>query len=121
MIAPEQTASDVARLRDDSECFTYPAAYASAEMTEGVLLEMGCRGGSYPVAQHAIRSMVAEHAVTVLGEDDNAWVEFVPFDVSVSPVATVMCRLGLRSAAPPRRSAGRQPRPLPDSQGFADD
>jgi len=39
----------------------YQAGYPSAD-TEGVLLEMGCRGGNYSTARHSIRSMVAEHA-----------------------------------------------------------
>jgi hypothetical protein len=68
----------------------------SSAISEGVLLEMGCRGGTYPTQQHALRSMVAEHAIDVLGENPAAWDEFAPVSVSVlAPERTLLEKLAL--------------------------
>ncbi|MCV7125388.1 nucleotidyl transferase AbiEii/AbiGii toxin family protein [Mycobacterium lacus] len=60
--------------------YTYPAIgyEAAGVVSPGVLLEMGCRGGTFPRATHMLRSMVADHAVEVLGESADARDEFAP-------------------------------------------
>lgn len=63
--------------------YLYPAEYPSPSVTEGVLLEMGSRGGTYPVELHLIRSMVAEYAMERFGDPESQWEEFAPVEVSV--------------------------------------
>jgi hypothetical protein len=78
--------------------YTYPAIGYEAVgiVSPGVLLEMGCRGGIYPTATHALRSMVANHAVEVLGESADAWDEFAPVRVDVlAPERTLLEKLAL--------------------------
>lgn len=43
--------------------YPYPVSYPSDDLTEGVLLEMGIRGGPEPSGQEEIRSYVAEVAL----------------------------------------------------------
>lgn len=52
-------------------------------LSEGVTLEMGARGGAEPAEQHILRSIIADYAITELGESDNQWEEFATFDVNV--------------------------------------
>jgi hypothetical protein len=76
--------------------YAYPARYGSAGITEGVLLEMGSRGGAFPTHQHQLRSLVADHAIDVLGETDDAWEEFDPVSVAVlAPERTLLEKLAL--------------------------
>jgi hypothetical protein len=78
--------------------YQYPGFDYSSNgaITHGVLLEMGCRGGTYPVHQHELRSMVAEHAIEVLGESPDAWEEFAPVPVDVlAPERTLLEKLAL--------------------------
>ena len=63
--------------------YAYPTATTETSLKEGVLLELGSRGGTHPSAAHSYRSLVAEHAITVIGEAETAWEEFAPFDVNV--------------------------------------
>jgi hypothetical protein len=37
--------------------YPYPGRYGSGDVTEGVLLEMGSRGGAFPTQQHYLRSI----------------------------------------------------------------
>jgi len=76
--------------------YPYPARFGSGDVTEGVLLEMGSRGGTYPTQQHHLRSMVADFAIESLGEEPDAWEEFeqVPVDV-LSPERTLLEKLSL--------------------------
>jgi hypothetical protein len=71
--------------------------YEAADIvSSGVLLEMGCRGGTYPANAHELRSMVAEHAIDVLGESSDAWNEFAPVHVHVlAPERTLLEKLAL--------------------------
>lgn len=88
--------------------YLHPAGYPSTDVTEGVLLEMGCRGGTYPTARHSIRSMIAEHAVDRLGDEEDAWEEFTPVDVVVlEPVRTLFEKLSLLHDAASRYSPGQ--------------
>jgi Nucleotidyl transferase AbiEii toxin, Type IV TA system len=78
--------------------YMYPGFDYSRDgaVTHGVLLEMGCRGGTYPVRQHELRSMIAEHAIEVLGESPEAWDEFAPVPVDVlAPERTLLEKLSL--------------------------
>ncbi len=76
--------------------YPYPARYGSTGISEGVLLEMGSRGGAFPTQQHQLRSLVANHAITTLGEADDAWDEFEPVTVAVlAPERTLLEKLSL--------------------------
>lgn len=74
--------------------YKYVAASASEDLKEGVLLELGSRGGTHPSSTHSLRSLVADHATDVLGDDESTWEEFAPFSVNVlSPVRTLFEKL----------------------------
>jgi Nucleotidyl transferase AbiEii toxin, Type IV TA system len=71
----------------------------------GVLLEMGCRGGLFPTQTVPLRSMLAEHAIDVLGEPVETWDEFAAFDVEVlAPERTLLEKLALLHNAAARSS-----------------
>ena len=63
--------------------YRYPRRFPSGAVTDGVLLEMGIRGGAEPFAQQTFRSMVAEHSIDVLGEPGDSWVELAPVTIAV--------------------------------------
>jgi hypothetical protein len=63
--------------------FVYPRSYESPAITPGVLLEMGIRGGPEPRTDHAVRSMVADHAIDSLKESPDVWAEFAPVEIAV--------------------------------------
>ena len=70
--------------------YTYPTDTTDGDIKEGVLLELGSRGGAQPARQYPYRSLVAEHALT-FGEDENTWEEFTPFNVWVlAPERTLL-------------------------------
>lgn len=74
--------------------YLYSAASRSEDLKEGVLLELGSRGGTHPSSTHSIRSLVADHAIGSLGDDESTWEEFAPFSVNVlSPVRTLFEKL----------------------------
>lgn len=74
--------------------YTYPAAEPDPALKEGVLLELGSRGGTLPSARHEYRSLVAEHAITEIGESESEWEEFASFDVNVlAPERTLFEKL----------------------------
>lgn len=74
--------------------YAYPAASLSDDLKEGVLLELGSRGGAHPSSTHPFRSLVAEYGITGLGEDESTWEEFASFEVNVlSPVRTLFEKL----------------------------
>ncbi len=78
--------------------YHYPRLLRSSNdaISSGVLLEMGCRGGTFPVQTHAMRSMLAEHAINELGETDDTWAEFAAFDVEVlAPERTLFEKLAM--------------------------
>lgn len=62
--------------------YQYPAIgyEVAGVVSAGVLLETGCRGGTYPTATYALWSMVADHAIDVLGESADTWDEFAAGD-----------------------------------------
>lgn len=77
--------------------YAYPTtANQAGGISQGVLLEMGCRGGSYPTSIHALRSMIADYAIDVLGEHHDAWDEFGPVNVeALAPERTLLEKLAL--------------------------
>lgn len=73
--------------------YPYSTNITTDGIKEGVLLELGSRGGSYPHNKHSYRSLVADYAMT-LGEDENTWEEFAPFEVEVlEPERTLLEKL----------------------------
>ena len=71
--------------------YHYPVTEYDEGLKEGVLLELGSRGGTYPAAAHGYRSMVAEYAITGLGEAKDTWDEFAAFEVNVlAPERTLL-------------------------------
>lgn len=69
---------------------------ANGAITSGVLLEMGCRGGTFPTQNHSLKSMLAEYAIDVLGETGDTWDEFASFEVEVlAPERTLLEKLAL--------------------------
>lgn len=63
--------------------YRYPRRFPSAAVTDGVLLEMGTRGGVGPIASRSVRSLVAEHGVDVLGEPVGSWAELASVTITV--------------------------------------
>ncbi|PCK23252.1 nucleotidyl transferase AbiEii/AbiGii toxin family protein [Rhodococcus qingshengii] len=75
--------------------YEYPTASApNSALREGVLLEMGSRGGDDPTSRRFLRSMVAEFAITELNEDPTTWEEFTAFELRVlAPERTLLEKL----------------------------
>lgn len=74
--------------------YAYPTAAQDPFSKEGVLLELGSRGGTHPSAPHRYRSLIADYAITELGEDESAWEEFAVFEVNVlAPERTLFEKL----------------------------
>ena len=74
--------------------YHYLAQDHNTSLKEGVLLELGSHGGTYPTHTHMFRSMVAHVAVTELGEPEHTWDEFEPFRVRVlAPERTLLEKL----------------------------
>ena len=71
--------------------YHYPVEEYDEGLKEGVLLELGSRGGTYPAGPHPYRSMVADYAITELGEAEDTWEEFATFTVNVlAPERTLL-------------------------------
>ena len=76
--------------------YSYPSRQDSTAVTQGILLEMGSRGGAHPTTQHNLRSLIADHAINNLGEDEHVWDEFEAVTVSVlAPERTLLEKLAL--------------------------
>ncbi len=74
--------------------YLYPTGNRDPSLKEGVLLELGSRGGAQPSAVHSYRSLIAEHAITALGESASTWEEFAIFSVNVlAPERTLLEKL----------------------------
>jgi hypothetical protein len=63
--------------------YHYPRRMPSPVITEGVLLEMGIRGGSEPNAVHALRSLIADHGIEIVGDSPDTWAEYEPVEIAV--------------------------------------
>lgn len=86
--------------------YAYPTARRDPSLKEGVLLELGSRGGTHPSERHQSRSLVALHAMNDLGEDDSAWEEFAAFEVNVlAPERTLFEKLAAVHDAASRNDA----------------
>jgi len=71
--------------------YHYPVSEYDEGLKEGVLLELGSRGGIYPAGPHPYRSMVADYAIAELGEAEDTWEEFASFIVNVlAPERTLL-------------------------------
>lgn len=81
--------------------YAYPASHPDSDLTEGVLLELGSRGGTHPSVEVSVRSMLAAVAIEQLGVGEDEWAEFAPFDVYVlAPERTLLEKLSaLHTAA----------------------
>jgi hypothetical protein len=74
--------------------YLYPRENNHSSLKEGVLLELGSRGGTQPFAVHNFCSLAAEHAINTLGESETAWEEFAAFTVNVlAPERTLFEKL----------------------------
>lgn len=81
--------------------YAYPASHPDSDLTTGVLLELGSRGGTHPSVQVSVRSMLADVAIEQLGVGDDEWAEFAPFEANVlAPERTLLEKLSaLHTAA----------------------
>lgn len=71
--------------------YHYPVTEYDAGLKQGVLLELGSRGGTYPAGPRSYRSMVADYAITELGETEDTCEEFASFSVNVlAPERTLL-------------------------------
>ena len=74
--------------------YTYATQRSSGLLREGVLLELGSRGGTQPASMRPYASMVAEFALAEYGEGPEAWEEFAPFKVlTLAPERTLLEKL----------------------------
>ncbi len=70
--------------------YAYPTESSGDGVKEGILLELGSRGGTHPASEHTYRSMVAEYALTI-GDGEDTWEEFASFEVYVlAPERTLL-------------------------------
>lgn len=81
--------------------YEYSAVHPDSDLTDGVLLELGSRGGTHPSVEVSIRSMLADVAAEQLGVDEYEWDEFAPFAANVlAPERTLLEKLSaLHTAA----------------------
>jgi len=63
--------------------FLVETSYDDADVTAGVLLEMGSRGGRFPTATKDLTSLVADHAMTVMSVSMDEQAEFRPVTARV--------------------------------------
>ncbi len=74
--------------------YAYPTERPYDSLKEGVLLELGSRGGAHPSSHHLFQSLIAGYATTELGEKNSTWEEFEPFAVTVlAPERTLFEKL----------------------------
>ncbi|MGW5383954.1 nucleotidyl transferase AbiEii/AbiGii toxin family protein [Nocardia sp. NPDC003963] len=96
--------------------YLYPARTTAAPAAEdaikqGVLLEMGTRGGTFPTGRHEVRSLVADFAISHFGDTADTWAEFAAFSIDVlAPERTLFEKLsalhdGTSRAPDPKASA----------------
>lgn len=91
---PSWTRSLIARVSTDVN-YRYPIQATVADaISEGVLLEMGTRGGTFPTRRHQIRSLLADFAIDHFDDSTDTWAEFSPFAVEVlAPERTLFEKL----------------------------
>ena len=75
--------------------YEYEAAFAGDDVSQGVKLEMGVRGGPEPSARRSLRSYIAEYAIRA-GEREEAFAEFAPVEIDVlDPARTLVEKVAL--------------------------
>lgn len=73
--------------------YLYALAYPSGDVTEGVLLEMGIRGGPEPSSKCSFRSYVADYAMG-RADVEGDYEEFAPVEIDVlAPARTLIEKL----------------------------
>lgn len=76
--------------------YIYPARMASKIVREGVLLEMGRRGGGLPRERRALQSMIARYVVETGAAAEDEYEEFRSFQIDVlGPDRTLVEKLAL--------------------------
>lgn len=76
--------------------YVYPARSAPEIVTEGVLLEMGRRGGDLPRERRMLRSMIARYALETGTAAKDEFDEFASFEIEVlSPERTLVEKFAL--------------------------
>jgi hypothetical protein len=76
--------------------YIYPARLSAQIVTEGVLLEMGCRGGPLPRGRRPLQSMIKRYAIESHAAREEEYEEFAPFEIDVlSPERTLVEKLAL--------------------------
>ncbi|WP_040793362.1 nucleotidyl transferase AbiEii/AbiGii toxin family protein [Nocardia paucivorans] len=79
--------------------YIYPARATASPAAEdaikqGVLLEMGTRGGTFPTGRHEVRSLIADFAINHFGDTADTWAEFAVFGIDVlAPERTLFEKL----------------------------
>lgn len=76
--------------------YSYGVAFRHEQVSEGVLLEIGIRGGADPHERRVIRSYVASHAIEALGASEGDFDEFGPVEIDVlRPERTLVEKLAI--------------------------
>lgn len=76
--------------------YIYPTRWAPEIVTEGVLLEMGRRGGDFPRDRRALRSMIARYVLETGAASEDEYDEFASFEIGVlAPERTLVEKLAL--------------------------
>lgn len=76
--------------------YIYPARLAPQAVTEGVLLEMGRRGGDLPRERRRLRSMIATFAIETGVAREDEYDEFASLEIEVlAPERTLVEKLAL--------------------------
>lgn len=76
--------------------YIYPARLAPVMVAEGVLLEMGRRGGDLPRERCPLQSMIARYVIETGAAADDEYEEFAAFDIGVlAPERTLVEKLAL--------------------------
>lgn len=63
--------------------YIYPARFAAKIVAEGVLLELGRRGGDFPRERRMLRSMIARYALETGAAAEDEFEEFASFEIDV--------------------------------------
>lgn len=76
--------------------YIYPARLAPEIVTEGVLLEMGRRGGDLPRERRVLQSMIARYVIETGAAAEDEFEEFASFEIDVlAPERTLVEKLAL--------------------------
>jgi hypothetical protein len=101
-VLPEGSTTGVKR----NARFLVETAYDDADVTAGVLLEMGSRGGGFPTADRSLTSLLADHAVGVMGVRADEQAEFQPVTArALAPERTLLEKVALLHDAASRFGA----------------